>query len=114
MTRTGRSATGLPHVIGMWFVVFALVLAPILVALTHAPSAIALSDASLAHGHAHADGDADRTAGHDATDHEHHSETVLSVSGWRGLGQMDDHSTNVVLQISEHSPHSLRRPPRLV
>ncbi|WP_189382319.1 hypothetical protein [Gemmobacter nanjingensis] len=98
----------------MWFVVFALVLAPILVALTHAPSAIALSDASLAHGHAHADVDVDRTAGHDATDHEHHSETVLAVSGWRGLEQMDDHSTNVVLQVSEHSPHSLRRPPRLV
>ena len=114
MKRTRRSATGLPQAIGMWVAVIALILAPVLIALTHAPSATVFFETSLAHGHAHNDGDTSFASGHDATDHEHQSETVLPVSGSQDANQADVHSTNVVLQIFEHSPQSLRRPPRLV
>jgi hypothetical protein len=60
----------------------ALVLAPLLVQTTHGPGQIALAIAATAdiaeHGHSHDDGSGDAFGDHDAADHEHQSQAVLS------------------------------------
>lgn len=97
-------------------VVFALIIAPVIIAATHGPGlpADGVTNAEyLTHGHAHDEAEPGQSgAYHDATDHEHQTQMVLpqgsdSVFHFGGLrlGMSDAAARSL-------PPSGLRRPPK--
>lgn len=94
----------------------ALVLAPVIIAATHAPG-LSMDDALVAeqvwHGHSHDEPEPGRFGGaHDATDHEHQTNMILpqttgtnSTFGILRLGMLEISSGSV-------GPSSPKRPPK--
>lgn len=92
----------------------ALVLSPLVIAMTHGPAKVAEMSETLAHGHSHAEPGPGMFDGHDAADHEHQFQGlfpdwehgVASLSETRG--KLDDFDLN---GLTRDGP---RRPPRLL
>lgn len=99
-------------------VVCALILAPVIIALTHGPGLPtegALSVEQVLHGHSQDEPEpAQAGVGHNATDHEHQTQVVLTQSsdslfqfGALRLGMSEVLSGSL-------SPSGLRRPPKIL
>lgn len=102
--------------------VFALLIAPLIVALTHATAAIEaaafLADGSPGHGHPHSKAGDDRQdgplGGHNPTDHEHHLQALVhqAVSAQQPLpGKAQRGLAKAFRHLAPDGP---KRPPRNV
>lgn len=95
--------------------VLALVLAPVLIALSHGPGAVHVAQqivlADQTHGHTHAEDDAGQ---HDATDHEHQVTAILTPPG---KSVFDRHPVRLLQEATVtdgRNREGPRRPPRAV
>ncbi|MCG8558419.1 MAG: hypothetical protein MI824_01355 [Hyphomicrobiales bacterium] len=107
---------------GRWMVALAvtvaLLIAPIVVILTHGPAAHAFGADTASqiatHGHAHGDVGDGPFGGHDATDHEHHLQALLVQPGeaWRPMASGARHGAIASFRgLPRDRP---KRPPRPV
>ncbi len=98
----------------LWLSIYAIVLAPILVDLTHAvPSAMAVDEITF-HGQSHGDEANGYFPSHDATDHEHQIYRYLPQSG--GVGEPGKEKLTLIRYstLSGAISEGPRRPPRVV
>lgn len=110
----GRFSHPLPPVLGAGLIVLALVVAPIIVQLTHGPATAMAVEETVWHGHSHPELDDGGTGAHDAADHEHHVTWLLDETG--SLAMVDGVKrrpvgADALLGVIREGP---RRPPRLV
>lgn len=95
--------------------VLALLLAPVVIAVSHGPGAvrvaqhIVLSDQT--HGLSHAEEDAGQ---HDATDHEHQVTAILTVPGKSAFDRNPLRLLHEAMRADGRSREGPRRPPRAV
>ena len=106
--------------------VIALLLAPLVVSLTHSPvigeaagiAAVDTADEIAAHGHAHDETSGDSKnapiGGHDATDHEHQLQALVSQSA--SAQQLFSKGKQGVLvdTLRQLNPDGPKRPPRTI
>ncbi len=98
----------------VWLTILALLLAPVIVNLTHLPVAITTADDLAAHGHSHGDADEGLVASHDATDHEHQLQGLIHRAGDNAAFRETAGSPSKVPMRSGAIREGPRRPPRLV
>jgi hypothetical protein len=99
-------------------VLLALMLAPVVVTVSHGPGAQAAALAATDHGHVHgidAEGDAaQHSRAHDATDHEHQILGLLSVVTATAVESSRPVVDVAQVRADSRSPGRLERPPRWV
>lgn len=95
-----------------WLVAVALILAPVIVALSHGPAAAPAAEEVASHGHSH-DFEADSPfPGHDAADHEHQQEVLADPNDDPRLVQTEGAMPMVPALRPGTIRDGPRRPPR--
>ena len=96
----------------------ALVVAQIIVILTHGPAAhLAAADMAqeiATHGHSHGETGSGPFAGHDATDHEHQLQALIAQTGEAARPAASGAQAGVIRSFRGLSRDGPKRPPRMV
>ncbi|MGR3570541.1 hypothetical protein [Brevirhabdus sp.] len=113
-TTSGSSTRSVARRLGVWLSVLALVLAPMIVHLTHGPSAAMVAEVSTWHGHVHGDISGGLFVDHDPADHEHVVTGLVAQPGAASrvrLVTQPPVRTRAQAGIIRDGP---RRPPRVI
>jgi len=102
------------HALCLWVGLVALVLAPLVLTQTQAPTSALGLELAEQHGHAHEDSARNGVLSHDGADHEHPVIAILPAVAGADAISTARVATNVGLVWPSLPPQAVRRPPRQI